>query len=270
MKRNKSDESFVSGNGLLHAGSLLLVNADCPYMAALSRENLVRVGDTDSGVLLEHRAAALLERLMSEIHGWESIVPVSGWRSFKGQQKIWTDSIKAHGKAFTEKYVAVPGHSEHQTGLAIDLGLKKKHVDFIRPEFPYTGICQVFRQKAAGFGFIQRYPAGKESVTGIAHEPWHFRFVGMPHSEIMTKMNLTLEEYLVFLKQFPYGGEPLVYKKDNHCFEITYQPVLSAGELPARADMNACQVISGNNADGYIVTKWQNGECADGFAGKNA
>ena len=85
--------------------------------------------------------------------------------------------MRESGRKFTETYVAVPGHSEHETGLAIDLGLKQDVIDFIRPEFPYEGICQRFRQLAPKYGFIERYPKGKEEVTGIGQEPWHFRYV---------------------------------------------------------------------------------------------
>lgn len=116
-------------------------------------------------VLLESEAAAWLNKLMEAIDGWKYIVPVSGYRSQAQQQKIWDDSVVDSGLEFTEKYVAVPGHSEHQTGLAIDLGLRQDKVDFIRPDFPYTGICQTFRDMAADYGFIERYPEGREAVT---------------------------------------------------------------------------------------------------------
>ncbi len=64
-------------------------------------------------------------------------------------------------------------------------------------------ICQTFREKAAKYGFILRYPAGKEHITGIGHEPWHFRYVGVPHAEIMASEGLTLVEYTDFLTGFP-------------------------------------------------------------------
>ena len=170
---------------------LLLVNARhaCPKGVP----DLIPVGG--SSVLLEREAAQALEALMAELGGWRSIVPVSGWRSFEDQQAIWDGSLAENGPDFTRQYVALPGHSEHQTGLAIDLGLRGSEVDFIRPDFPYEGICQRFRKRAAAFGFVERYPAGKETVTGIAHEPWHFRYVGTTHALEMVRRGLTLEEY---------------------------------------------------------------------------
>ena len=96
------------------------------------------------------------------------------------QQRIWDDSMAEHGETFTRQYVALPGCSEHQTGLAIDLGKAAGYIDFIRPAFPYDGVCGRFRRLAARYGFIERYQRGKEEVTGISAEPWHFRYVGRP------------------------------------------------------------------------------------------
>ena len=181
-------------NEMLYDRYLVLVNASHPY----SEENSIRLlpvcpGEPD--ILLEERAQRQLSLLMEEIGGWEGIVPVSGWRSLQEQQEIFDTSIRESGEEFTRKFVALPGCSEHQTGLAIDLALKKEKVDFICPEFPYTGICQKFRERAAAFGFIERYRREKEVITGISQEPWHFRYVGTPHAEFMERHGLCLEEY---------------------------------------------------------------------------
>lgn len=173
--------------------TMILVNAHhpCPEQ---SRDLVpVRPG---SGVLLEREAASWLNLLMAGLDGWRYITPVSGYRSQKEQQIIWDTSLAENGAEFTARYVAHPGHSEHQTGLAIDLGRSGPELDFLRPDFPYEGICQEFRVRAPAFGFVERYPEGKQAVTGIAHEPWHFRYVGTPHARIMTRLGLTLEEYL--------------------------------------------------------------------------
>ncbi|MEY8333936.1 M15 family metallopeptidase [Lachnospiraceae bacterium 47-T17] len=167
------------------------------------RARLLPVGGTN--VLLERQAAYALERLMEQIDGWRAIVPVSGWRSKEEQEQIWADSLRENGMEFTETYVALPGHSEHESGLAIDLGLKKDVVDFIRPDFPYDGICGTFRALAPDYGFIERYPEGKEEVTGIGHEPWHFRYIGTPHARLLTETGLVLEEYVAAL---PWNREP--------------------------------------------------------------
>ena len=181
-------------NEKLYDRYLVLVNASHPYREDKNiRLFPVLPGKPD--ILLEEQAQRKLSLLMEEIGGWEGIVPVSGWRSLQEQQEIFDTSIRESGEEFTRKFVALPGCSEHQTGLAIDLALKKEKVDFICPEFPYTGICQKFRERAAAFGFIERYRREKEVITGISQEPWHFRYVGTPHAEFMERHGLCLEEY---------------------------------------------------------------------------
>ena len=175
--------------------SLVLVNSQHAYSPD-TKQDLIPVHESYPNILLEREAVQALSRVMEQIDGWRYIVPVSGWRSLEEQLEIYANSLRETGPEFTAKFVAMPGHSEHQTGLAIDLGLLQPEIDFIRPAFPYEGICQKFRELAPAYGFIERYPAGKESITGIAHEPWHFRYVDTPHSEVMAFKGLTLEEYL--------------------------------------------------------------------------
>lgn len=234
----------------VYAGNLILINAESPLRLRPSESQMVPVME-NSHILMERRAAALLGRLMGEIHGWGRIVPVSGWRSQEEQQQIWDESERENGLEFTKKYVALPGHSEHQTGLAIDLGFSDGEVDFLRPDFPYTGICGAFRKKAARYGFIERYPAGKEDITGIAHEPWHFRFVGMPHAEIISEMDFTLEEYHRYLK----SRRALVYRTNGQQFTISCLPADALDALP-EVGGEISRMISGNNTDGFIVTMW--------------
>lgn len=175
--------------------SLILVNREhaCPEDLA---QDLVPVCGAYPHVLMERQAARALSRMMEQLDGWRFIVPVSGWRSMEEQRALYEQSLREHGQAFTERFVALPGHSEHQTGLAIDLGLLQPEIDVIRPDFPNDGICRHFRDLAPAFGFVERYPEGREHITGIAHEPWHFRYTGIPHAEYMTRRHLTLEEYV--------------------------------------------------------------------------
>ncbi|MCM1193152.1 MAG: M15 family metallopeptidase [Butyrivibrio sp.] len=255
----------------IHTGNLILVNEHYGIREELT-DFLIPVQEEFPEILLQKCAAVLLNELMQEIHGWRSIVPVSGYRSLAEQQHIWEDSLRENGPDFTRKYVAVPGHSEHQTGLAVDLGLKQETIDFIRPDFPYTGVCRTFRKKAAKYGFILRYPFGKESITGISHEPWHFRYVGIPHAEIMEKNDLTLEEYVEFVKRFPYDGSRYTIQNGSRKICVSYLaarpergtsdresfPKNAAGEAGEFPDGLSCAcTVSGNNIDGYIITEWE-------------
>ena len=241
----------------IHTGALILVNQSYGYRKE-KEGPLVSAWSGEPRVLLQRRAAVLLFNLMEEIQGFDSIVPVSGWRSRQEQQEIWDESLKENGKEFTRQFVALPGHSEHQTGLAVDLGLKQETIDFIRPDFPYNGICQKFRERASKYGFIERYPQGKEMITGIAHEPWHFRYVGVPHAAIMKDRNLSLEEYISFIRDFPYGSRTYCAESCGRRIEVSYLEADKRGNTEIRVDDGRPCCISGNNADGFIITQWRN------------
>lgn len=94
--------------------------------------------------------------------GKSGLQPVSGYRSQREQSRLYDDSLRENGREFTEKYVALPGHSEHQTGLCIDLRPAGSEIDFIRLEFSYEEICQKFRERAHWFGLVERYPAARK------------------------------------------------------------------------------------------------------------
>lgn len=239
-------------------GSLILVNAS--YGCAGDTPGLVALWEERPSVLLERQAAVQLAALLDEIDGWQQLVPVSGWRSRAEQQAIWDGSMKQNGPAFTRRYVALPGHSEHQTGLAIDLGARKAKIDFIRPDFPDEGICRRFRRQAAAYGFVERYPAGKEAITGIGHEPWHFRYVGAPHAALMTERGMVLEEYLAFLRQNTAAAAPLRCKTGEKEYEVFWTTEPAAGSAgaarqPGCAGNAGSQAVSGDNLGGFVVTQ---------------
>lgn len=241
----------------MHCGSLILVNACYPYREEQTDKALMPMDCFDPAVLLERQSAGILTKLLSELGAQGQIAAVSGWRSKTQQTQIYNDSLAENGPDFTRKYVALPGHSEHQTGLAIDLAKNKPDIDFLRPDFPYRGICQKFRDRAPGFGFVERYPKSKEKVTGIAWEPWHFRYVGFPHAEIMHQRGFSLEEYHDFLKDYPYGRRPFLYEAGARQIEISYLEKSGSEDTLVGIDDNVPCLISGNNVDGFIVTRWR-------------
>lgn len=240
---------------LLKQGSLLLVNRQHPLPGSLNAERLTPVLGSD--VLLERKTALVLENLLAATGCGTDIVPVSGWRSQAEQEEIYSSCSEEHGRAFTERYVARPGCSEHQTGLAIDLALNRAPIDFIRPYFPEDGICGRFRSKMASYGFVERYQAGKEALTGIAAEPWHFRYVGLPHAAIMEREGLCLEEYIDYLSLFPSGGRHLEVRILNKEFEIFYQRVEPDGSARLEIPESLPFQVSGTNTGGCIVTLWR-------------
>lgn len=236
--------------GGIHNGLLILVNAE--HSIQHMERPVLAPAVPGSDILLDTRAAAMLSGLISRIGAAGEIVPVSGWRSEAEQREIWDGSMSESGEEFTRKYVALPGCSEHQTGLAIDLALRADNIDFIRPEFPYDGVCGRFRALAADYGFVERYQGGKEGVTGIAAEPWHFRYVGRPHARIMCEMGLCLEEYVEYLRAYPYPERLLEVRGEVYEAEVGFAGARDALGLP-----DAPYQVSGNNVDGYIYTLWR-------------
>ncbi len=240
----------------LNRGSLLLVNASHPLPESVAPERLIPF--FGSGVLLERRTSLVLENLFETLGLGASLIPVSGYRTLNEQKQIYASSLAENGEEFTRKYVALPDCSEHQTGLAIDLALNQEPLDFIRPYFPRDGICGRFREKMISYGFVERYPEGKEDITGIAAEPWHFRYVGLPHAAIMMLRGYCLEEYIDYLSLFPAEGPHLEISVQNKNFEIFYQKLSETDgsvtlELPSSLPFQA----SGTNAGGCVVTLWR-------------
>ena len=189
-----------------------------------------------SDILLERECALALAALIERCGAAGSIVAVSGYRPHAEQVALWDDTMRTHGEEFTRQYVAIPGCSEHETGLAIDLALDTGcEIDFIRPYFPYDGVCGRFRALAAEYGFIERYKAGKEQITQISAEPWHFRYVGAAHAGHIAEHGLALEEYIELLRR----GERIGSSRF-----VPYGETLPDGEY----------TVEDSNAGGYILT----------------
>ncbi len=239
----------------IYAGNLLLVNRAQPLMQ-LPRGPLTPAVPSFPHVLLSRGAANALQLLLEKLGDGDWIVPVSGYRSKEEQTALYDQALLDHGPDFVRKFVARPDCSEHQTGLAVDLGHRGGEMDFLCPDFPYDGICQRFRDLAPDYGFIQRYTAEKEEQTGIAHEPWHFRYVGFPHSKIMAEEGLCLEEYMGFIKNYR-AETRLIYRQDRQTqIQVFYLPA-QEGETWACLPDSVPYQISGNNVDGFIVTIWR-------------
>ncbi len=124
-----------------------------------------------------------------------TITAFSTYRSYDYQVDLYNRYKNRDGESEADRYSARPGYSEHQTGLAFDIGEVGNEKDFASNRFGQTPAGQWVNENAARYGFILRYPEGKEEITGYMHESWHFRYVGDIAEEIMEK-GITLEEYL--------------------------------------------------------------------------
>ena len=123
----------------------------------------------------------------------------SARRSIAAQQDIVVRFTEKYGEDYVKKYVAVPGYSEHHTGLALDLyfNLNGEDVYYNEDMVQYPEIWEKIHAKLAAHGFILRYLEGKEAITGYNYEPWHIRYVGSAEiAREITERGMTLEEYL--------------------------------------------------------------------------
>lgn len=135
-------------------------------------------------------AALAIEKMFDEAKNQGiNLYGVSGYRSADRQKKIFDSRVQAVGETKAKKYVALPGESEHQTGLAMDIGR-------LEGNFGQSKEGKWLRDNAHNFGFILRYPEGKEHITKINYEPWHFRYVGVNSAKEIYNSGLILEEYL--------------------------------------------------------------------------
>ena len=125
---------------------------------------------------------------------------VSGYRSFVRQKAVFDAEVDRSGKDNAVKAVAIPGASEHQSGLAMDISSRSNHLE-LNEEFSATNEGKWLAQNAHRFGFILRYPKGKEDITHYEYEPWHFRFVGVKAATIIYQHQWTLEEYFNEVKK---------------------------------------------------------------------
>lgn len=120
----------------------------------------------------------------------------STYRAFEYQVSLYDRYVKKDGVEAADRYSARPGYSEHQTGLAFDIGEVNYEKHWASSSFGDTEAGKWVAANASRYGFILRYPKGKEDITGYMHESWHFRYVGKDVAEEIFKRNITLEEYL--------------------------------------------------------------------------
>lgn len=120
----------------------------------------------------------------------------SGYRSYNFQKRLYDSYASQASKNAIDSYSASPGYSEHQTGLAVDLGGLSNPACNVKPCFTNTPESNWLADNSHKYGFIIRYPADKQKITGYEYEPWHLRYVGIYLATSMKSKNIsTLEEY---------------------------------------------------------------------------
>ncbi len=144
---------------------------------------------------MQTEAAAALERMFdaATAKGLD-LVAVSGYRSYKTQKGIYEARLRQADYDYVSMYVAQAGASEHQTGLAMDVGQGSNPQ--LEEWFGDTKEGRWIEKNAARYGFILRYPKGAEDITGYAYEPWHLRYVGEDMAREIHDRGIVLETYL--------------------------------------------------------------------------
>lgn len=151
--------------------------------------------DYDPGESPEARAAFNKMAAEAKLSGF-NLTAFSTYRSFEYQTTLYERYVARDGKEAADRYSARPGYSEHQTGLAFDIGEVNFEKHWASSTFEETEAGKWVAANAHRYGFIMRYPKGKEAITGYMHESWHFRYVGEKIANEIYQQNSTLEEHL--------------------------------------------------------------------------
>lgn len=175
----------------------ILVNKENRLSKNFKPSNLVEVKkcSQEKFYLEEETAKAYQQMCLDSIKEGLNFSINSAYRSYDEQKKLYREYLKNYGKDYVDKYVAVAGYSEHQTGLAIDLG--SLDYDFFKYSKEYLWV----KENSHNYGFIIRYQEGQEDITGYSAEEWHIRYVGKKAAKYIYENNITFEEYYnLFLK----------------------------------------------------------------------
>ncbi|BCJ92509.1 hypothetical protein acsn021_00780 [Anaerocolumna cellulosilytica] len=182
----------------------VLVNKELPLPSDYIPEDLVIPNvefsfdyTSEKNYMRQEAADALEELFQGAVADGIELNAVSAYRSYDRQYEIFTNNVKKQGLVHTSQYSAVPGYSEHQTGLSIDVSADVV-ANRLDSSFADTAEGKWLRENAYIYGYIIRYPEEKTTLTGFSYEPWHIRYVGKPLALYLYNNNLCLEEYFNF------------------------------------------------------------------------
>ena len=180
-KENKIDEFYKIGK-LVEPKEF--IHKDCVF------------DESENEILVDERVYIAFKEMDEFVRksGYKVFID-SGFRSFKYQMYILEMYREKYGKEKGERLCAYPGESEHQLGLAIDLGFEDEDGNYISSITEDSNVFEVLKNNSYKFGFILRYMKGKEEITKYNFEPWHYRFVGKRLAKILYENDICLEEY---------------------------------------------------------------------------
>ncbi|MEK4145326.1 M15 family metallopeptidase [Paenibacillus sp. FSL M7-0547] len=231
----------------VYQGDLLLVNRQYPVHEDSVKPDIVTLyeqadlvqgyGLLDTSIRLSESVAHKFNKMVkaAEKEGVNHFLISSGYRDFEEQEKLYQE--KGSDYALPAQY------SEHNLGLSLDIGSSQAEMSKA-PEGKWL------QKNAWKYGFILRYPKDKTEITGIKYEPWHFRYVGLPHSAIIHEKGLVLEQYLDFLKE----NKEISTTVDGKAYTVSYFPVSKYTTI--KIPQEGQYMTSGDNMDGIIVTTY--------------
>lgn len=254
----------------LGKGELVLVNNNISFKGSVDEEDLLVIREhKNKSYSVKDYSVKVLPDVMNSLNDMmlafftekqnDNVMVISGHRTIEYQQGLYDAELEETGQ-LSSSLVAKAGYSEHHTGFVVDFSVYDTDTGEY-DEFDGTGDYAWINENCHKFGFINRYPAGKEKLTLIDNEPWHFRYVGPLHAKIINEYDFCLEEYISFLKNYTIETGFLGVEGDDGNYYIIYYVPMSNAEstavyLPLMPDSENMYpyVISGNNVDGWIVT----------------
>jgi len=182
-------------------GLLILVNKEHSIDRDYKPEDLVKIryfaaDRSETTRYMRAEAAEAFHRLVEKASGEGiELKMTTAYRSYAFQKILFDNYVEKEGEEAANTYSARPGQSEHQTGLAVDVSSPSVGYQ-LTGEYSDTKEGKWLAEHAHEFGFIIRFPKGKEDITGYQYEPWHIRYVGLAAAMEIQERNLTLEEFL--------------------------------------------------------------------------
>ncbi|MDE6092972.1 MAG: M15 family metallopeptidase [Ruminococcus sp.] len=257
-------------------GNLILVNENYRYfsgdekLVSINEKNeekgrslfhAVDPSETDKMLIVDEVYEPMASMIFDFYDATEisNILIYGAYRSTDFQQQLYDDALAMTGEEDSTR-VAKAGFSEHESGLAFDLTTY--------PDYDYQGEGEYawFTKNCYKYGLIVRYTEDKERITKIQSEPWHFRYVGLPHAYYMTKNNLCLEEYIdmIITKYYYQADQHLEFTDENgNEYEVYFVLSDDASEVTTIPVPTGKKFeVSGTNVNGFIVTVYKNEDSA--------
>lgn len=255
----------------IQKGDLILVNSDHEYVfpetptdVSVYDNKTISYKVNDKNVTMSMITINAFNRLMDDFYaetGCRDVMVVSGFRTEEFQRQLYADRVASEGVEAAAKYVALPGQSEHHTGLAMDLSVYTDSGEGYAVR-TYEK-CRWLVDNFENYGFILRYPEDKANITGISYESWHYRYVGTPHSLIMKEFDFVLEEYVEYLQKLPTGtalswngisAEEVSLDGMTGDYTVYYVPAAESGDTVITLPEGRGYTVSGDNVGGFIIT----------------